>query len=113
MGTGRPDGAAAEAPLTGIAFHPSGEVLISGKRDGRPVRGSAERGFTVVGRFGLSVPDMARVDGRLFLAAAKSGTAKLTADGVRVLHDELLPRSVTEGDGRVYRPVAATRLLTA
>lgn len=97
-----PDGAAAEAPLTGIAFHPSGDVLISDKRDGRLLRGSAEQGFTVMGRYGLSLIDMALVDGRLFLAAAKSGTAELTAAGLHILRDDLLPWSVAEGDGRVY-----------
>ncbi|MGV9310077.1 hypothetical protein ACWDLG_42505 [Nonomuraea sp. NPDC003727] len=45
---------------------------------------------------------MAPVDGRLFLAAGKSGVAELTADGVRILRDDLTPWSVAEGHGRVY-----------
>ncbi|MFC4505995.1 MULTISPECIES: hypothetical protein [Streptomyces] len=88
--------------LTGIAFPPGGDVLISSKRDGRLLRGSAEQGFAVMGRYGLSLIDMALVDGRLFLAAAKSGAAELTADGVWILRDDLLPWSVAEGHGRVY-----------
>jgi hypothetical protein len=96
-----PDGAATEDPLTSIAFLPGGDVLVSSKRHGRLLRGAAEQGVTVKGRHGLSLIDMALVDGRLFLAAAKSGAAELTADGVRFLRDDLLPWSVSEGHGRV------------
>ncbi|MET8981103.1 hypothetical protein ABZX85_36465 [Streptomyces sp. NPDC004539] len=101
-----PDGAATEDVLTGIAFPPGGDVLISGKRGGRLLRGTAEQGFTVTGRYGLSLTDMALVDGRLFLAAAKGGAAELTADGVRVLRHDLQPWSVAEGDERAYFTIA-------
>ncbi|NEA97997.1 hypothetical protein [Streptomyces sp. SID13726] len=98
-----PDGPATDDILTAVVFLPDGDVLISGKsRGGRVLRGSAERGFTVAGRHGLPLSDMALVDGRLFLAAGKSGAAELTDDGVRILRDDLAPWSVAGGRGRVY-----------
>ncbi|MCF1592905.1 hypothetical protein [Streptomyces muensis] len=97
-----PHGAATDDTLTGSAFTLDCDVLISSNRDGRLLRGSAKQGSTVMGRYGLSLIDVALVDGRLFLAAAKSGVAELIAEGLRILRDDLLPWSVAEGHERVY-----------
>ncbi|MFF6980013.1 hypothetical protein ACFZAV_20235 [Streptomyces sp. NPDC008343] len=97
-----PDGSATNDLLTGIAFHPSGYLLISGtSRGGRVLRGSADQGFTVMGRYGLPLIGMAEVDGRLFLAATRGGAAELTGNGLRILRDDLVPWSAAEGQSRV------------
>lgn len=97
-----PDGPATNDLLTGIAFHPIGNVLISGKsRGGRVLRGSADQASP---SWAATDPliGMAEVDGRLFLAATRGGAAELTGDGLQILRDDLVPWSVAEGRSRVY-----------
>lgn len=125
-----PDGSATNDLLTGIAFYPSGEVLISGKsRGGRVLRGSADQGFTVMSRYGLPLIGMAEVDGRLFLAATR-GRRGRTDRGrptdlarrpralvgrrgpePRLLHHHIRRRGL-HGTGPCQWSVAATQLLT-
>ncbi|MET8828562.1 hypothetical protein ABZX40_22320 [Streptomyces sp. NPDC004610] len=99
-----PDGPDTGDILSGIAFAPDGEVLISGRsRGGRILRGSAEAGFTVRARCGLPLADVAVVGDRVFLAAGRSGAAELTPAGVHVLRDDLHPWTVTGGGDGVVR----------
>ncbi|QDY78694.1 hypothetical protein [Streptomyces qinzhouensis] len=98
-----PDGPGTDDLLSGIVFGGAGEVFVSGKsRGGRILHGSAARGFSVLERYDLPVIGMARVDGRLFLAATKSGVVEWTPQGPKTLRDDIVAWSVAEGEGRIY-----------
>ncbi|APR81940.1 Hypothetical protein A7982_07289 [Minicystis rosea] len=98
-----PDGPDVGDLLAGIAFDDAGEVYVCGKsRGGRVLRGSAARGFSVLERCDAPVIDIARVNGRTFLAATKKGVIELTPQGPKTLRDDIVPWSVVEGEGRIY-----------
>ncbi|MFE7836946.1 hypothetical protein ACFU53_13105 [Streptomyces sp. NPDC057474] len=88
--------------LSGIVFDETGDVYISGRsRCGRVPRRSATQGFSVLGRHDAPVIDMAHVDGRLFFAATKGGVIEWTPEGPKTLRDDITPRSIDEGEGRI------------
>lgn len=98
-----PDGPDMSDILAGIAFDDAGEVYVCGKaRGGRVLRGTATRGFAVLGRYDAPLIDVAQVDGRVFLAATKQGVLELTPQGTATLNADLVPWSVVPGEGRVY-----------
>ncbi len=98
-----PDGPGTNDVLTGIAFGGTGEVYVCGKsRGGRVLCGSAARGFSVLGRYGVPATGIARTGGRLFLTAGRSGVLEVTSEGAGTLRDDLVAWSLAEGEGRIY-----------
>ena len=97
-----PDGAKTNDALTGVVFTEIGDAIVCGKsRGGRILRGNAS-GFTVIGRYGLPFIGVAQAHGRMIFAAAESGVAELTDNGIVMLREDLVPWSVSEGENHLY-----------
>ena len=97
-----PDGPGIDDILTGIAVTEQGNVLICGQsRGGRVLRGNTG-GMAVVGRYGAPFIGMVEVDGRLIFAAGKSGVVELQGTKLVTLRDDIIPWSVSKGEGRLY-----------
>jgi hypothetical protein len=97
-----PDGPGIDDILTGIAVTQQGDALICGQsRGGRVLAGNAS-GMSVVGRYGAPFIGMVEVDGRLIFAAGQSGVIEWQTGKVVTLRDDILPWSVSKGEGRLY-----------
>lgn len=97
-----PDGPGIDDILTGIAISKQGDVLVCGQsRAGRVLRGNAN-GMSVIGRYGAPFIGMVEVDGRLIFAAGQGGVVELQGAKLVTLRDDILPWSVSKGEGRLY-----------
>lgn len=97
-----PDGPGIDDILTGIAISEQGDALICGQSRGGRVLGGSASGMSVVGRYGAPFIGMVEIDGRLIFAAGQGGVLEWQGAKLVTLRDDILPWSVSKGEGRLY-----------
>lgn len=85
-----------------VASLPAGDFLISGAGDdGVLFQGSASQGFTELGRYPVSLIDMAIADGRVLFATG-DGVAELFGRDVRMIKSNFKTVAATAGASRWF-----------